>query len=354
MDDVTATTLEPTTDPGMGIGNAPNPAAVLGTPPADPPPVPEPKPEPAPKAKAAPTPQPLATPPKAAPTVAAPAAEPKPGEPPPIPAPANWPEDWRQKIAGDDKKEIDRLARFGSPEDIFKSLRELERKLSSGQYAKRLPTHYTEQELAEYRKANGIPDKPEDYDTDIGGGIVWGEEDKPLIEDFTKFAHENHAPPEFVKMGLEWWARQQETLENRLEEQDQINYQAGADELRAEWGAEMKANINAIKNMLEGTPGAWDFIMGARDETGRRNGDNPVVLKGLGAVARELNPYGSLVPSSGTDAGATVQARMAEIQSLMGNKMSAYWRGPQSAALQEEYRRLIDMNERAKQTGRAA
>ena len=310
-----AAVLEPLVDPRAGDG-APPPST--GGPRAGPPPAPEldkggaaPPAEPA---KPAPPAKP-AQPPRAAPAPApapslADAAPPAATETPPIAAPANWPDDWRARLAGDDKAAIDRLARFQSPEDIFKSFRNLEKQLSSGQYAKKLPTHYTEQELADYRKANAIPDKPEDYDIEIGQGVVWGDSDKEIIKDFTSFAHENHMPPEFVKRGLEWYARQEEALESRLAQNDTLNYQAGADQLRAEWGNETRANLNFAKNKLAAFPGAWDFIMGSRDDTGRRNGDNPVVLKAIYDLAFNSDPQGREMPSAGTNAGQTIEQEL--------------------------------------------
>ena len=54
-------------------------------------------------------------------------------------APADWPADWRQKLAGEDKKTLERLGRMASPADLFKSYRALEQKVSAGELKKGLP-----------------------------------------------------------------------------------------------------------------------------------------------------------------------------------------------------------------------
>src|SRR6266568_1131484 len=48
-------------------------------------------------------------------------------------APPSWREDWREALAGDDKQALTRLKRLTAPDDLFKSYRDLEKRLSSGQ-----------------------------------------------------------------------------------------------------------------------------------------------------------------------------------------------------------------------------
>ena len=332
--------------PGADLGTVKADASPLGGPPAE-----------APVKLEAPAPKetPKAPDGKAAPKSAAEAA--LAAEPVKQVVPADWPEDWRQKLAGDNKKALTKLGRMKSPHDIVNSYLSLEQQLSSGNYVKKLPTHATETELAEYRKSNNVPADWKEYDTNLGNGIVFGEADKPMVDSWLQFAHERNAPPEIVKMGLEWYTRQEQALVDTLAERDQINYQQTTDALRAEWGPEFKSNINAVKTMLDGHEGAWDNIMGARNAEGVRNGDNPVVMKALAAIAREMNPYATVVPNDGgKDPAATVESRLGEIRGMMGNKQSAYWRGPDSNKLQAEYRSLLEVQQRAAAArgGRAA
>ncbi|MBV8473753.1 MAG: hypothetical protein JO107_14180 [Hyphomicrobiales bacterium] len=344
----------PPGDPGLGIGApTPEPGSGLGGPPATPPVAPSPAPKP---------PEPPATPPSPAPRAPAPKAPtvgdgaPPKGQEPTPPAPATWPENWREQMAGDNKKAQERAKRFNSPNDILNSYLALEGKLSGGEFTKKLPSHPTEAELAEYRKANGIPDKPEGYDTSLGNGIVWGEADKPLLESWTKHAHDNNFSADVVKKGLEWYAREQEAIVERLVETDMANYQAGTAALQAEWGPQFKSNLNSAKAMLDAYPGVWDSIMGSRDGAGMRNGDNPAVLKALAAIAKELNPFAAVAPTTpGQTPEQSIAGRLKELNGMMGDRSSAYWRGAQSNALQAEYRELIDQQTKlaARNAGRA-
>ena len=334
-------------DPGVGLGTPPPSNSGLGgPPPVDPNPaiadIVPPKVEP-PPTKAAPK----------APTIAD--TPPVDDKTPKATAPADWPEDWRARLAGDNKKAADRLARFKSPNDVLNSYLALEAKVSGGEFAKKLPTNYTDAELADYRKANGIPDKPDDYKVDVPG-LVWGEADKPMLDSWKQFAFENNLPPEIAKMGPAWYAREQEALVARLAEQDQVNYQSGTAALQAEWGNEFKGNINAAKNLFEAYPGVWDSVMGARDADGVRNGDNPVVLKALASIAKEMNPYATIIPNvPSQNAAQTLAEEKSQIKSLMGDKGSEYWRGPKAAVLQARYREILDLESRvASRGGRAA
>ena len=55
-----------------------------------------------------------------------------------------------------------------------------------------------------------------------------------------------------------------------------------------------------------------------------------------------------IVPPGTANAGKFVGDRIAEIDRMMGDPASAYWRGPQANALQAEYRELVDAQSKMK------
>lgn len=332
--------------PPIDTGNAtiaggPGPTELVQTPPPTPaPPVP-PIPETPPKAAIEQTP-----PPK---TIADP-VPPKPGE---EVVAADWPDDWRQKLAGDDKKLLARLERWQSPKNLLDSFRALEQRVSAGELKRTLPAHYTEEELAEFRKSNGIPDKPDGYDTNLGNGFVWGETDKPVLSSFTAAAHQLNATPEQVRGILGWYAGEQQRLADEIAERDEMSRATGTDALRAEWGKEFKPNLTAMNNMFAGEPQElFDTIMSARSSDGTMLGNRPDILKFFSAKAIALNPFAKLVDGDIVTQQKTADQEMASIAALMGDKTSAYWRGPGANAMQERYRELLEMKERM--AGRAA
>ncbi len=313
----------------------------------------------------------LATPPVATPAVTTPPAEVKVEEgktvaakaaPPSAadpdtpaakgePSPTTWPEDWRKLVAGDDKKKAERLSRFTDPGKILDSFLALEKDLSSGKYRKALPSHYSSEELAEWRKANNVPEKPEDYDTNLGNGIVWGEADKPHIDNFLKWAHEHNATPDEVKRNLGWWAQYQDHLVDQQNEADAANASAAFQKMRELWGGETTKNQNFLKTVFDRYDGAYATIMNARGPDGRRLGDNPEVLNSLLAEFVKGDPYARDLPGNGQGASQTVEAEYATLQGMMRDRESGYWKGPDAAAKQARFRELVGIKERLAAAG---
>lgn len=311
---------------------------------------------------------PSPTPPPPPPKTAAEPPAPKPGDPPPSPAlkpqatppktaaeptpeekaakeletPADWPETWRVLMAGKDAKALKALERYNSPIEVANALRALQQRLSAGELRKALPAHYTEEELKEYRKSNGIPDKPEDYDVNLGNGFVWGETDKPVLDSFKAAALEGNIPQEHVKSMLGWYVAQQQQRDEEIAQRDEHGRINGADALRAEWGGEYKKNQTAMRNYFEGAPEMFDMIMGARTQDGRLVGNIPDALKFFSSQAKAANPYATLVPDGDSTPLKSAVGRYQELTKMSADKSGPYWRGNTANSLQSEQRELID------------
>jgi hypothetical protein len=314
-------------EPGGGGGGNP-PAPPPGPAPAPPAPAPSPAP-------AAPSPSP------------APAPGPAPG-PAPAPAPvaATWPEDWRTQMAGGDEKLLKQLERYASPRDVSNAWVALRTKVSSGELKSALPKDAKPEEIAKWREENGVPDKPEGYK--MPEGVVIGDADKPHINGFLKTMHAKNASPELVQEGIKYYFAMQEAQIAQLAEGDETHKQEMEDTLRAEWGGQYRANVNAISTMLDGAPGGIkDKILSARMADGRAVANDPEVLRWLATTARELNPVATVVPAGG-DQTKAIDDEIASLKSLMGNRESEYWKGPKAAGHQARYRELVAARDRRK------
>lgn len=117
-------------------------------------------------------------------------------------------------------------------------------------------------------------------------------------------------------------------------------------ELRADFGPDYTPNLNAVKNLLASMPEATseNFLAG-RPADGRRIGDSPGIVKWLATISRELNPVATLMPA-GAGGGRGGSDRIAEIEKLMGDRTSDYWRGLQAEPMQQEYRDLVEARDR--------
>lgn len=252
-----------------------------------------------------------------------------------------WREDWREQIAGDDEKALKRLQRLQSPADIFKSYRALEQKLSSGEVKASLPEGATDDQVAEWRKDNGIPEAPEGYLEKMPGGVVIGEEDKPIVEDFLKSMHAKNASPEHVGEAIAWYQREREQRIAALAEEDASYAQSSEDELRGEWGNEYRLNENRISALLDTAPeGLADALKGGRLGDGSPLFANPDMKRWLVSLATQVNPAGTLMPGMASNKVETLQTRKAEIETMMRTNRRSYER---NADVQAEYREILDV-----------
>jgi hypothetical protein len=321
---------------------APAPAPV-----ADPAPAPaaDPKPDPAPDPKAAPKPDPAPAPKDPA---GNPAADPK-----PEPA-GDWAADWREKLAGADKDDLKTLTRLGSPADLWKQNKELRRKLSSGELKKTLPEGATAEEKAAWRAENGLPDKPEVYVEKLAlpDGVVIGAADKPVVAEFAKAAFDGNVPPAAFS-GLVAKYYELQDAQKAQQADDDARYH---DENVAALGKEFGANTRREINMVNSFVGQYfpkeisaDLLV-ARTPDGRMLGDNPVFVKALAALSREVSPLSALVPAGAGDAGKLAADRIAEIKGWMGAPSGSpdhkkYWGDEKVRA---EYRDLVDAQAKMK------
>lgn len=237
-------------------------------------------------------------------------------------APATFPDDWRQKLAGDDAKELKRLERFGSPEDVYKAYRALEQKMSSGKVKSDLPKDATPEQLTEWRKENGIPETPEGYDTSLQD-IVIGEDDRPLVNEFLKEMHAQNASPAAVKGALSAYYKlvEQQNLER---ENGDIDFKAESlGKLQEEWGADFRKNVTMVANLLATAPeGVAARIENSRTPEGKLFGDDPAMMRWMNQIAREVNPAAAVVPNAGSNAAVAMADEKKAIEALMGT--SAY------------------------------
>lgn len=269
------------------------------------------------------------------------------GAPPPVgdqpaapaaPPSTTWPDDWRTRLAGGDEKMAQRLGRFSDPAAMWTSYRALEQKLSERDVKKELPKGATPEQVAAWRKDNGIPEAPDGYKPDLPDGVVLGEADKPLVDSFAKYAHESNMPPAHFNAALKWYYSTLDAQKAASDEADVTFRSTSEEALRADWGGNFGPNRNAIQNMIAGWPQeARNKLLNGRTADGRKIGDDPDVLRLLAAQALELNPAATVIPSGG-DQAKSIEDEINEIKKIRQTDERKYW----SKEIQERERTLID------------
>ena len=336
-------------------------------------PAPEPQPDPAP----APAPEPEPAPkPDSSKTFAqdpAPAPEPSAG-------PAEFPDDWKEKLVsyavgakeGDEyDKLLKRAERWDNPGEVLKSFVNVENRFKQGEDPNPFPNDGTEEQKASWRKANNIPEDGYKIESlELSDGLVIGEEDKTRVEAYLAKAHENNFKPEVVTQNLETYFEILDKEHADRQAQDEEDKANTAKVLTERMGKDINVKVGAAIALFKGfskadgeyvtaPEGLMDKILGARLADGTALGNDPDALQYLSGVALEIDPDITSTGAGGGGTMATVDARMSEIEVLMKDKQSDYYKGPktsdgQKTVLEQEYYELIKAKERMNKRNAAA
>lgn len=231
-------------------------------------------------------------------------------------APADWPSDWRERIAKGNDKVLSTLKKYGSVEGLWKKIENQEKLISDRAQHRATPTlpeGATEEQVAEYRKAVGIPESPEGY------GVKFAEELKPtaadnaLLQDFLRDAHAGHWTPAEVTKAFGWY---QQTVARAREQQASEMQKAKAQtfaELRREYGSEKDKNLKLADEFLESH--GLSHLLDATLPNGRPVVFDPVTMKQIIAAARNYADEDALYGGdAGGAGGASLDDRIAELR----------------------------------------
>lgn len=264
--------------------------------------------------------------------------------------PADWPKDWREKAAGEDKGFLNVLKRYTDPVAALNWVRTQSLKIGAGELRPTLKADATPEEIAEYRTANGVPEKAEAYVAALKmpNGLVPGETDGPLLEAFAARAHAKHVPQDVFNEMTTWFFETQNQQLAARAAADQDLAVTSTQQLIETMGEDYKPNMNALQSFWAEQPaGIADIVLGARTADGKVIGNMPEVTTWLANVARTLNPAATLLPPGGDQGPTGIASRIAQIESQMyvdGKPNPAYFNGP----MEKEYRQLIAAQERDK------
>lgn len=272
------------------------------TPPVEPPVTPSAEPPVTPPATPPVTPpvEPPVTPPAAPPVT------------PPAPA---WGDNWREDMAGGDDDVAKALSRHNSPKSVARALREAQALISSGRQKVPMPDGKDEKALAEWRKAEGIPDDPTGYKLPEAVQKRMVDEDKPILSSFTEFAHTKGARPDVVEIASEWYVNMAEAAQAEQSQKDKAASEEAEDSLRKDWAhGEYKANTTIAHRFIESVPGIGAKWAEARVD-GKRLGDTPEFIAWAADMGREK--FGDVAFSTG-DGERKHTARREEIEKIIG------------------------------------
>ena len=246
----------------------------------------------------------------------------------------SWPDDWREKLAGSDDKMLARLRRFGSVNGVLRAYTELEKKVSGGGLKKTLSERPTAEELASFRKENGIPEAPEGYEIKVPDGT--DKSVKAGMDAFAKEMHSINAPPAIVRAAADLYLRAEEKAEQERYDFAQKQTIENKATLKAEFGREYDAETRRANSLLVSTlgEGAKDF-MATTLADGTKLGDNPAFVRFAAQVARVVADDGILVAEEGGSRGTSMKDEYDGLMSLMTTDYKKYNSEPTQKRLTE-------------------
>lgn len=249
---------------------------------------------------------------------------------------AALPDNWRELAAGENEDQLKLLKRYGSLNGVVKALQEAQNTIRSGKIKRDMPDPKDDKAMAEWRKEQGIPDKPEGYvlPEPVTKRLV--DADKPVLSSFTEFAHAKNAPPAFVEMAAEWYVDMSERAAEAQGDADKKAAEEVDDALRDAWSRdEFKGNLTLAKRFMSSAGEIGDAWTEARLPDGRRLGDIASFVQWASDQGR--NSFGDVVFSS-SDAETKHASRKAEIEKIRDTDFDRY----EKEGLNKELLEIID------------
>jgi len=272
-------------------------------------------------------------------------------------------EDLRKMIAehyaAGDKKvlaaELRRLERVKDIKSLWGLYRELEGKFTSGGLIKKPGKDAKPEEIAEFHKAMGVPEKPEDYFKDIKleNGVVIGEADKPIVDMFVTAMHKEGATQGVINAMLNTYYGHLGTQAAAIDEADDEFARENTKTLKEEFGpAYQRVTKNWIPQLFKTAPGGMDVknpnslmarVLHGRTTDGRIIGDDPDVVRWLADVVREAYPAVTVV-DDGNQSGVTIEQELDQIAALRKTDKKKYY----SEAVQRREAELLAAREKVR------
>ena len=249
-----------------------------------------------------------------------------------------WPEDWVTRLAKGDEKRINDFKKFQSPEAFADSYVNLRARMDSGEVRTALPKDPKPEQLAAWRKENGIPDAPDKYDLT---GLAITETDKAVVGEFLKLAHGANMTPAQARTSIEAYSAQR-TAEHQQRAAKDVEEQAAAlDTLNQEWGGNFRRNMNVLTGtVLSKFPeSVRSLVQEARLPDGTFLLNHVDAVRGLVALGLELNPLAIVAPAGNADLGKSAIDEYKDIQKQMRTNRNAY---NKDQAMQVRFQELIE------------
>ncbi len=218
---------------------------------------------------------------------------------------------WRDNIQ--DEKLRGHAERFTTPEDLVKSHLDLRTKLSSAIF---IPgKDADEKDIQAFRKAIGVPEKPEGYEFKMPEGKEAGENDKAFQEAARQAFHKLGIPAPAAAGLNAWWNEMTSAMQAAQVEADKQYAAQTEAALKKEWGDDYDRNHALANKALESffEKEGKEAFQTLELKDGRLLGDHPEVVKAFAKIGREMVNFGP-DPALATNEQTTIQEKFNDLQ----------------------------------------
>jgi hypothetical protein len=243
--------------------------------------------------------------------------------------------------------------RFASPTDAVKAVVDLRTQMS--QRIKPIGENADPEDVARFRKALGVPEKPEEYKVVPPEGTELSELDKALLEKTLPIAHKYNVPQEalngFVAEFMQTGQQAQSDLIAQIEDFGKESETA----LKREWGGDYDRNLNIARRTAEvlGGPEFKSFLNETPLPGSGMLGDHPMMVKMLATLGRRTDE-GDLMLGATPEETASVQQEIDELMSKVPPGTPAYLSPTHQQKLSRLYEQLAGRGGIVGSSGRSA
>lgn len=211
------------------------------------------------------------------------------------------PTDWRAGI--EDKELRDLAGRYTTPADLAKAVKDMRSELS--QRIKIPGKKASEEEVAAYRKAIGVPEDASKYEFTLPEGKEATEADKAFQGKMAEVFHQANVSADQAKVLNEAWNEMTAAAEAEQVRQMQAYQEESRKALDKEWGSDKDANYNLAVRAFKNFGGSED-LLNMQMEGGGRLGDNADFLRMFATVGRRMGE-GQFIGAVGSEEKSTIQ-----------------------------------------------
>jgi len=258
------------------------------------------------------------------------------------------PDSWRTDLVahagleGDEAKAfgnvLERVTDFGA---FAKNYKQMQDKIRSGELSSGLPDNPTDEQLAEWRQANGVPQDGKGYELKLEQGVELDPDQQEIFAGVYDAAAGLNINNDQMSGIVNAYKAVERQIIEKQQAQDGVDQQMGMQMLKETWGADYQTNVNLIDAKLNLLPeSVRDQFKQARLGDGRGLLNSPEVMTFLAETFRQADPTATVVPGD-ANPSKTIQQEIAQLESRMG---TPEWY--KDTAAQKRYMELVDAQNR--------